>query len=121
MIEDYYIDLYYVDKTRVSDGTGGYEYAYRIGESFKGTATKSSSSEQQVAATRGIVDEQYTITTYDNNVLGNSDVIMFVNPDGNRVFLRVNSNPTHTPDKSGQSRWKYATASLFTPDIRVVN
>lgn len=121
MIEDYYIDLYFVDKTRQPDGTGGFEYAYKIGDSFRGTATKSTTAEQQVAGIRGIVGEQYTVTTKDNNALQASDIIMFVNPDKERVFLRINSNPTYTPDKSAQNTWKYAYATKFEPDYRVVN
>lgn len=120
-ITDYYIDLYYVDKTRQPDGTGGFEYAYLIGQNFRGTATKSSSAEQQVAGTRGIIGEQYTITTPKNNILQASDIIMFVNPDGERVFLRINSNPQYNPPQSMQSDWKTATATKFEPDYRVVN
>ena len=121
MIEDYYIDLYHAEKLRMSDGTGGFEYVYKIGDSFKGTATKASSQEQLVAGVWGNISEQYTITTYDNNVLELSDIIMFENVDKKRVFLRINSEPTYTPEKSNQSRWKYVTATLFNPDLRVVN
>lgn len=121
MIEDYYIDLYFVDKIRSADGTGGFEYVYTIGESFRGTATKSGIGEQTLAGVRGIIRDQYTITTADNNILEASDVIMFVNVDNKRVFLKVNSNPTYTPNQSGQSHWKYATATEFEPDLRVVN
>lgn len=120
-IEDYYIDLYYIDRTRQPDGTGGFEYVYRIGESFRGSAVKSSTSEQTVAGVRGVIGEQYTITTHDNNVLEETDVVMFVNQDNKRVFLRVNSVPTYTPEKSAQRHWKYAQATKFEPDLRVVN
>lgn len=121
MIEDYYKDLYYVEKVRQPDGTGGYEYVYAIGNSFRGTATKSSTQEQTVAGIRGIIGEQYTVTTADNNVLQESDVIMFVTEDNKRVFLRISSVPIHTPEKSLQSHWKYAQATKFEPDLRVVN
>lgn len=121
MIEDYYIDLYYVNTTQVSDGTGGYEKAYIIGESFKGSAVRSTMSEQQLAGIRGVIDEQYTITTYDNNIINANDIIMFVDIDKERVFLRVNSNITYTPEHSGQSRWKYTTATKFEPDLRVID
>lgn len=119
-IEDYYIDLFFIEKVRNPDGTGGYEYVYKIGNKFRGSATKSSTAEQQVAGIRGVVDEQYTVTTADNNILEASDVIMFVDPDGKRVFLKINSNPTYTPNQSMQSHWKYASATLFKPDLRVV-
>lgn len=121
MIEDYYIDLYFVEKIRQSDGTGGFEYVYSIGEAFRGTATKSGISQQTLAGVRGDFREQYTITTNDKNVLEASDVIMFVNEDNKRVFLKINSNPTYTPNQSGQSSWKYATATEIDPDLRVVN
>ena len=49
-----------------------------------------------------------------------SDIIMFINEDKKRIFLRINSNPTYTPNKSAQD-WKYATATLFQPDLRVVD
>lgn len=120
-VEDYFIDLYYVDKTRQPDGTGGFEYAYVIGQSFRGSATRSSSSEQTVASLRGDLSEQYTIITHDNNVLSKDDIIMFTNADNVRRFLRINSIPTHTPEQSAQNEWKYATATLFEPDLRVVN
>lgn len=121
MIEDYYIDLYFVEKIRQSDGTGGFEYVYTIGEAFRGTATRSGVAEQTLAGVRGEIRDQYTITTADNNALQASDVVMFVNVDGSRVFLKINSNPTYTPNQSGQSQWKYATATEIEPDLRVVN
>lgn len=121
MLQDYWIDLYFVEKVRQPDGTGGYEYVYQIGDSFRGSAVKSSSQEQIVASVRGNVGEQYTITTNDNNALSLNDIVMFVNPDNERVFLRLNSNMTYTPDKSGQHEWKYGTATKIEPDLRVVN
>lgn len=120
MLQDYWIDLYFVEKVRQSDGTGGFEFVYKIGDSFRGGAVKGSSQEQIVASVRGNVGEQYTVTTNDNNALSANDVIMFVNPDNERVFLRLNSNLTYTPDSSGQSEWKYATATKIEPDLRVV-
>ena len=120
-IEDYFIDLHFVEKVRQPDGTGGFEYVYKIGDVFRGSATKSSTSEQTLAGIRGDVSEQYTITTHINNVLELSDVLMFVNPDKKRIFLRVNSEPSRNPKQSGQAHWKYATASKFNPDLRVVN
>lgn len=120
-LQDYWIDLYFVEKVRQPDGTGGFEYVYQIGDTFKGGAVKSATSEQIVASVRGNVGEQYTITTNDNNALSLGDIIMFVNPDNERVFLRLNSNLTYTPDKSGQSQWKYGTATKIEPDLRVVD
>lgn len=120
MIEDYYRDLYFVDEERQPDGTGGYEYVYRIGNKFRGSATKSTTAEQEVAGVRGIAGEQYTITTGIENPLKNSDIVMFVDDFGERVFLKVNSNPTRPPRKSKQRRWKYVTATNFEPDIEVL-
>lgn len=119
-VEDYFIDIHYVDKTRQPDGTGGFKNAYKVGETFKGSVTKASASEQTVAGIRGQVQEQYTIITHDNNVLEKDDVLMFVNQDKKKTFLRVNENPTHTPEQSAQSHWKYCKASYFEPDLRVV-
>lgn len=121
MFQDYWIDLYFVEKTRQADGTGGFEYVYEIGDSFRGSAVKSSTQEQIKASVRGEVGEQYTIATGDNNALSINDIIMFVNPDNEQVFLRLNSNLTYTPDKSGQADWKYATATRIEPDLRVVD
>ena len=118
--EDYWITLNYVERVRQPDGTGGYEYVYKIGDSFRGSAVKSSSTEQIVAGVRGEVGEQYTVATYDNNVLLKNDVITFLNKDNERVFLRINSNANYTPDQSGQSEWKYATATSIEPDLEVV-
>ena len=120
MLQDYWIDLYFVEKVRQPDGTGGFEYVYQIGDKFRGGAVKSSNQEQIVASVRGNVGEQYTITTNDNNALSANDIIMFVNQDNQRVFLRLNSNLTYTPDKSGQAEWKYGTATKIEPDLRVV-
>ena len=120
-LQDYWIDLYFVEKVRQPDGTGGFEYVYQIGDTFKGGAVKSATNEQIVASVRGNVGEQYTVTTNDNNALSLGDIIMFVNPDNQRVFLRLNSNLTYTPDKSGQSEWKYGTATKIEPDYRVVD
>ena len=120
-IEDYYIDLFYVDLTRQPDGTGGFEYAYKIGESFKGSAVKSPASEQQVAGIRGEIRAQYSITTSKRNVLQKDDIIMFVGIDGHRVFLRVNDSPLSTPPHSMQNEWKGVTATEIEPDYKVVN
>lgn len=94
-IEDYFIDLYYVERVRQPDGTGGFEYVYKIGDAFRGSATKASTSEQTVAGVRGDISEQYTITTHNNNILELSDILMFVNEDNKRIFLRVNSEPSN--------------------------
>lgn len=124
MLQDYWIDLYFVEKVRQPDGTGGYSYVYTIGNGFRGGAVKASSTEQIVASQRGVIGEQYTITTNDNNALSANDIIMFVNQDNERVFLRINSNMTYTPNQSMQKEWKYATATKIEPndnDFRVVD
>ena len=120
-IEDYYIDLRFVEKVREPDGTGGFEYVYKIGNVFKGSATKSGVAEQTLAGVRGEIRDQYTVTMPDNISMSASDVIMFINTDGQRVFLKINSNPTYTPNQSGQSHWKYMTATEIEPDLKVVN
>ena len=119
-IEDYYIDLFYVDLTRQPDGTGGFEYAYKIGLSFKGSAVRSSASEQQVAGIRGQLAEQYNITTHKNNVLNKDDIIMFVNEDRERIFLKINIPALYTPEQSKQREWKGLIGSRIEPDYRVV-
>lgn len=120
MIEDYYIDLFYVDLTREPDGTGGFEYAYKIGNSFRGSAVRASSSEQTVAGIRGELNDQYNVTTAKNNILQKDDIIMFVNPDKEQVFLKINSNALYTPNQSNQ-RFKGLTATKIIPDYRVVS
>lgn len=119
-LQDYWIDIHFVEKSRRPDGTGGFEYVYVIGDTFRGGVVKSSEQEQIIAGIREEEGERYTITTSDNNALTMNDVIMFVNPDNERVFLRLISNLTYTPDKSGQRDWKYGTATKITPDLRVV-
>lgn len=118
-IEDYYIDLYYIDLTRQPDGTGGFEYAYKIGLSFKGSAIRASASEQQVAGIRGVTSEQYNITTHKNNVLNEDDIIMFINENKERVFLKMNIAPQYTPKFSSQN-FKGLIGTRFEPDYRVV-
>ena len=120
-IQDYFHDLWFVEKIRQPDGTGAFEYVYAIGEGFKGKATRSVDTEQIIGGIRGLVGEQYTIVVPKKTPLQNTDVVMFVNEDGTRVFLRVNNNPTYTPEKSGQKDWKYMNATNFEPDLRVVN
>lgn len=120
-LQDYWIDLYFVERVRQPDGTGGFEYVYKIGDTFKGGAVKSGSQEQIVASVRGNVGEQYTLSTGKNNVLEANDLIMFVNEDKKRVFVRINSEATYTPKNSGQFDWKYATGTKVEPDLRVVN
>lgn len=119
-IEDYFIDIHYVDKTRQPDGTGGFENAYKIGETFKGSVSLASASEQTVAGIRGEVKNQYNIITHNNNILEKDDILMYVNQDKKRMFLRVNDNPKHPPEQSAQSHWKYCKATEFEPDLRVV-
>lgn len=120
-LQDYWIDLHFVDKSRRPDGTGGFEYVYVIGEAFRGGAVRSSAEEQIIAGIREEKGERYTITTNDNVALTKDDIIMFVNQDNKRVFLRLITDMTYTPDKSGQREWKYAQATTFEPDLRVVD
>ena len=120
MFEDYWKTLNYVEKIRSSDGTGGYEYVYKIGEEFQGSVVKSGSQEQIIAGIRGETKTQYTISTFKKNVLLKDDVIMFINDDKQRIFLRINSDINYTPENSGQRDWKYTTATEFEPDLRVV-
>lgn len=119
-VEDYFIDVNYVDKTRQPDGTGGFEMAYKIGEVFKASIVKASASEQTVAGIRGEVREQYEVITHKNNVLEKDDVLRFTNENGNHTFIRINENPKKPPEKSAQSHWKYCTATYYEPDLRVV-
>lgn len=120
MLEDYWIDLHFIEKQRQPDGTGGFEFVYIVGNTFRGGVVKSSTQEQIVSSVRGETGEQYTITTNDNNPLRVNDIIMFVNQDQENVYLRLNSNMTYTPDSSGQSSWKYGTATKIEPDLRVI-
>lgn len=120
--DDYWINAKRVSKSLVNDGTGGFEYAYEVSrKNLKCGIFKAGTNQQIVGAVRNDVDEIYNIATYDNNKLLKDDIIVFEDEDRNRVFLRVNSNMTRTPNKSGQSHWKYGTATLFEPDLRVVN
>lgn len=121
MLQDYWINLNFVEKVRQPDGTGGFEYVYRIGEQFRGGAILSDTQEQMLASQRGENREQYTVSVYDNVALGENDVIMFVNENGKRVFLRLNADLRHTPEHSNQSEWKYGKATKIDPDLRVVN
>lgn len=120
-IETFYKDLHFVEKQRQSDGTGGFEYVYIVGDTFQGTATKSGTNEQILAGVRGEVREQYNLTMPDNVPIDISDVIAFDDANGRRVFLKINSHPTYTPNHSGQSHWKYMTATEFEPDLEVIN
>lgn len=119
-IEDYYIDLFYVDLTKQPDGTGGFEYAYKIGNSFKGSAVRSSASEQQVAGIRGELGMQYNISTYKNNVLQKDDIIMFYNEEKEQIFVKISIPAQDTPKQSNQHYWKGLIGTAFKPDYRVV-
>lgn len=119
-IKDYYRTVNYVEKKRQSDGTGGFEYVYVIGEKFDASVVKASSQEQMVAGVRGITGEQYNLTTNKKNPIEPNDILMFVSDDLQKVFLRVNSNPLYTPKQSNQVDWKGFTATVIEPDLRVV-
>lgn len=119
-IEDIYKKLRYVSIVNIPDGTGGFEKAYKIGEEFEGSAVKSPSSEQQVAGIRGVLGEQYNITTSKKNKLSKDSVVLLLDEEGNAVFLRINDTPLYTPKHSTQSDWKGLTATRFEPDYRVV-
>lgn len=118
--EDYWINVNYVEKTHQPDGTGGFEDVYQIGGSFLMNVAIAGSQEQIVASQRGNPREQYNVAVYDNVSLNANDIVTYINPDNKRVFLRINSNLKHTPDKSNLSEWKYGTATEFEPDLRVV-
>ena len=119
-VEDYFIDVNYVEKTRQPDGTGGFETAYKVGESFKASVQKADASEQTVAGVRGEVKPQYTIITHNNNALEKNDILRFVNENGEKTYLRLNDNPKKPPEKSAQNHWKHCTATEYEPDLRVV-
>ena len=93
---------------------------YTIGNSFMMNVAIAGSDEQIVANQRGIIGEQYNVAVLDSVALNANDIVTFTNPDGRRIFLRLNSNLKHTPDKSNQHEWKYGTATEFEPDLRVV-
>lgn len=118
-IENYYKDLFHVDLISHPDGTGGYEYAYKIGEKFKGSVVRASASEQQTAGIRGVVGEQYNITTQKGNELKKDDIIFFINEEGEKIFIRMNISPLHPPASSKQD-WKGLTGTRFEPDYMVV-
>jgi len=120
-IEDFYKELFFVDKTRQPDETGAYEYVYVIGDAFKGSCIRSSVQEQTLASIRGELGEQYTLTVDKKLPLGRDDIIMFLDDDGRRVFIRIDKPSQHTPKTSTQAKWKGLTGSSFEPDIRVVN
>lgn len=120
-IEDIYKELFFVDKTRQPDETGAYEYVYVIGDAFKGSCIRSSVAEQTLASIRGELGEQYTLTVDKKLPLGRDDIVMFLDDDGRRVFIRIDKPAQHTPKTSTQANWKGLTGSSFEPDIRVVN
>lgn len=115
--------IYHVTEERVPDGTGGFEQAYVVGESFKGSFVKSSSQEQMVAGIRGDTEDQYSLTAPKDEPIDRNDILMLRKKDnGRQLFLRVNSEPLLTPESSTQSGWKGFTAAVFDPrDVRVVD
>lgn len=118
--DDYWRDVHFVDKSRRPDGTGGFEYVYVIGDVFRASVVKSDAQEQIIAGIREEKGVRYTFSTTKNIPLDKNDMVMFVNNDGEQVFLRLIEDMTYTPDKSGQKDWKYAQATTFEPDLRVV-
>jgi hypothetical protein len=120
-IEDYYKTLYFVDKTRRPDDTGSFEYVYVIGDSFKGSCIRSSAEEQILAGIRGNLQEQFNITVDKKIPLSKDDVIMFIDDDNSRVFIRIDKPSLRTPTTSTQHNWKGLSGSSFEPDIRVIN
>lgn len=119
-IEDYYRDIHRVGLIKVPDGTGGYEYAYKIGDVFQGSVVRASESEQQTAGIRGILGRQYNITTSRSNTLNKDEVLMYVNDDNEQVFMRINGSSLVPPVGSPQHNWKGTTATEIVPDYRVV-
>lgn len=117
---DFWRNVNYVEKTHQSDGTGGYEDLYVIGESFLMNVAIASNEEQIVASQRGVMKRQFNVAVSDNVSLGENDIVTFIDDDNKRRFLRINSRLQHTPNKSNQSDWKYGTATEFEPDLRVV-
>lgn len=119
-IEDIYKNIYMVTKSEEADGTGGFEFIYKVGRAFRGSVVKANSGEQQLAAIRDTLEEQYNVTTAKNTKLVKDDIIMFRTNDNERVFLRINDNPLYPPPNKLTFKWKGVTATRFEPDGRVV-
>jgi len=88
----------HMTKRSVSDGLGGYTYAWVDGTAFTAAIVKDSSMQARIAEKDGVT-ELYTITVYKGAALAFHDVFRRVS-DG--AIFRVTSNVTdsETPERA---------------------
>ena len=103
----------FIDKSRVSDGEGGYTTTWTVGAEFMANARLDSSMQAKRAQVEGVTS-LYTITTRKENVLEFHDVIKRLSD--NAIF-RITSNGTDnkTPDSASLNMRQVSAESWVLP------
>jgi hypothetical protein len=92
-------DVVAMEKTRVSDGEGGFIVDWVDGAVFKAAITFDTSMQSRIGEKQG-VSSRYTVTTSKNAKLEYHDVIRRLN-DGKIFRITSDGDDKQTPESSG--------------------
>ena len=91
-------DVVAMEKTRVSDGEGGFIVDWADGAVFKAAITFDTSMQSRIGEKQG-VSSRYTVTTHKNAKLEYHDVIRRLN-DGKIFRITSDGDDKQTPDSA---------------------
>lgn len=91
-------DVVAMEKTRVSDGEGGFIVDWVDGAVFKAAITFDTSMQSRIGEKQG-VSSRYTVTTHKNAKLAFHDVIRRLN-DGKIFRITSDGDDKQTPDSA---------------------
>jgi len=95
LVDAFKTDCVIMDKSRVSDGEGGFVTTWVDGAQFKAAIVRDTSLQARVAEKEG-VSNVYTVTTDKNAMLEFNDVFKRVS-DGQVFRVRSNGDDKQTP------------------------
>lgn len=111
LIENFMEKCVLLEKTRVSDGLGGNEVAYKDGASFMAAVNKEKSLDARVAEKEGVT-EVYTVTTAEGVALEFHEVFR---RERDKATFRVTSNASDSkPPKAASFSFEQVSAERWS-------
>lgn len=98
LIDEAMVDVVFLEKTRVSDGEGGFTTAWSEGARFKATIVFDTSMQARTAEKQGVTS-LYTVTTRKAAMLEYHDVFKRIS-DGKIFRVTSDGDDKFTPDSS---------------------
>lgn len=98
LLDTAFVDVVMLEKTRVSDGEGGFITTWTEGAKFKAAITFDTSMEARTAEKQGVTS-LYTVTTKKSAMLQYHDVIKCLS-DGKIFRITSDGDDSFTPDSA---------------------